>query len=520
MPAVKIHHTDTVDEPWAGAEQVANLGDDYTTADLKGVFAWIPGGEDPAKSQAKFPHHEVDADGKPGAANIKGCEAAIGVLNGAMGGADIPDSDRQGVYDHLAAHLKDGDVTPAELKSAPAPDTAPTAATVGTVADAAARSLSDVSEAGVEMRLNTGTAVLPAPAFATGGLVRGPGVAASDHSGADLSARAAFYGKAMGTERRNTPFRAVEMRSIPNGTGGSKYLFTGYACVTEVGYEMQDWLGPFVEVVRRGAFTKTLSENADVAFLLNHTGMTLARTKPGTLRLSEDDTGLYCEADLDPTNPQVQALHSAMARGDIDEMSFAFWVTRQQWSPDYEQRDILEVVLNKGDVSAVNYGANPNTAGAQMNARDLAAHLAQLPADARREVHERLAAEFGGSTAPLLLTDTASMRAFVADCTKQLREGKALSAATMEVLEKVLDLIASADDAVDAAQPMLADLMGVPNPDAEDEDDSAEDPSDGPDGDDDDGGDEGEPDEQYNAAPVPALDLMRMRARALDLRAA
>jgi hypothetical protein len=44
-------------------------------------------------------------------------------------------------------------------------------------------------------------------------------------------------------------------------------------------------------------------------------------------------------------------------------MSFAFRVTRQEWSPDYSQRDITEVNLSKGDVSIVNYGANPHTAG-------------------------------------------------------------------------------------------------------------------------------------------------------------
>ena len=35
----------------------------------------------------------------------------------------------------------------------------------------------------------------------------------------------------------------------------------------------------------------------------------------------------------------------------------------------------------------------------------------------------------------------------------------------MAILAQVLDLVAAADDAVDAAQPLLADLMGVPNPD-------------------------------------------------------
>ncbi|MEV5953734.1 HK97 family phage prohead protease [Streptomyces sp. NPDC051987] len=207
----------------------------------------------------------------------------------------------------------------------------------------------------------------------------------------DLSVRAE---RPATLQHRALPFRDVELRAKPDGTGGDTLTFTGYACVTEVGYEMEDWLGPFTEVVRQGAFTKTLAEGADVPFLVNHTGLTLARTKSGTMRLAEDDTGLHTEADLDPASPHVQALRSAMDRGDVDEMSFGFWITRQQWSPDFDQRDILEVSLNKGDVSIVNYGANPNTAGAQLNARDVQSQLQRLSPDERRAVFDRLAAEF------------------------------------------------------------------------------------------------------------------------------
>ena len=200
-------------------------------------------------------------------------------------------------------------------------------------------------------------------------------------------------------QRRNRPFQGVELRSAPDGTGGESLTFTGYASVTEQGYEMEDWAGAYTEVVRAGAFTKTLAEGADVPFLVNHAGLTLARTKSGTLKLAEDSTGLHTEASLDPASPHVQALRSAMDRGDVDEMSFGFWVTRQQWSPDFDQRDILEVSLNKGDVSVVNFGANPNTAGAQLNARDLAARVARLGDDERREMYERLAAEYAPKAA-------------------------------------------------------------------------------------------------------------------------
>jgi HK97 family phage prohead protease len=151
----------------------------------------------------------------------------------------------------------------------------------------------------------------------------------------------------------------MELRELEGGS----LRFTGYASVTESAYEMEDWLGDYTEVIRRGAFSKTLAEAADVPFKLNHSGMTLARTKSGTMRLAEDSTGLHVEADLDPANGDVRNIRSAMERGDLDEMSFAFRVTRQEWSPDYTQRDITEVNLNKGDVSIVNYGANPHTAG-------------------------------------------------------------------------------------------------------------------------------------------------------------
>ncbi|MEE4546770.1 HK97 family phage prohead protease [Streptomyces sp. V4-01] len=207
----------------------------------------------------------------------------------------------------------------------------------------------------------------------------------------DLSARAE---RPTTIQRRATPFRDVELHAKPDGTGGEALTFTGYASVTDTGYEMSDWLGSYTEVIRSGAFKKTLSEDADVPFLVNHGGLTLARTKSGTMALAEDDTGLHVEARLDPGSPHVVALRSAMDRGDVDEMSFGFWITRQQWSPDYEQLDVIEVNLSKGDVSVVNYGANPATAGAQLNSRDLAAAAARLPEDEQRALYERLAARF------------------------------------------------------------------------------------------------------------------------------
>lgn len=181
-------------------------------------------------------------------------------------------------------------------------------------------------------------------------------------------------------------FRDVEL----SATDAATLTFRGYASVTETPYEIEDMFGPYSEVIRAGAFAKTLSDGADVPFKLNHDGMTLARTKSGTMRLSEDSTGLYVEADLDPRQTAVRDLQVAMDRGDVDEMSFAFRVMRQVWSPDYDQRDITEVSLHKGDVSVVNYGANPATAGASMRGLDTAEILRHLSEDDLRAAVARL----------------------------------------------------------------------------------------------------------------------------------
>jgi HK97 family phage prohead protease len=181
-------------------------------------------------------------------------------------------------------------------------------------------------------------------------------------------------------------FRDVDL----SATDANTLTFRGYASVTESPYEIEDMFGPYQEIIRSGAFAKTLSDGADVPFKVNHDGMTLARTKSGTMRLAEDSTGLHVEADLDPRQTAVRDLQVAMDRGDVDEMSFAFRVIRQQWSPEYDQRDITEVSLHKGDVSVVNYGANPATAGANMRGLDAADLLRHLSEDDLRAAVARL----------------------------------------------------------------------------------------------------------------------------------
>ena len=114
-----------------------------------------------------------------------------------------------------------------------------------------------------------------------------------------------------------------------------------------------------MESIQPGAFKKTLSERADVKLLVNHDGVPLARTQSGTMELREDEHGLFVEATLDPENPRVKEINSAMKRGDMDEMSFAFAAVRDQFNEDYSERSIKEVKLY--DVSVVTYPASGAT---------------------------------------------------------------------------------------------------------------------------------------------------------------
>jgi HK97 family phage prohead protease len=145
---------------------------------------------------------------------------------------------------------------------------------------------------------------------------------------------------------------ALEIRTV-NG----EYLLEGHASVFGRPYDV----GSYREVVRTGAFRKTLRAEPDVTLLLNHDGLPLARTKSGTLDLREDSIGLHIKAHLDPSDPDVAQIKPKLARGDLAEMSFAFIAREQEWSDDLTERAIICADIDGGDVSIVTRGANPAT---------------------------------------------------------------------------------------------------------------------------------------------------------------
>lgn len=153
-------------------------------------------------------------------------------------------------------------------------------------------------------------------------------------------------------ERRTYTVQDVEARQAEDGT----MKISGYAAV----FDAASVPLPFIERIAPGAFRKTLAETPDVRLLINHEGLPLARTKNGTLSLTEDERGLFMDAVIADTQ-EGRDLYTLIQRGDMDQMSFAFRVIRQKYNEDRTERTLIELSLADGDVSVVTYPAYPTT---------------------------------------------------------------------------------------------------------------------------------------------------------------
>ena len=127
--------------------------------------------------------------------------------------------------------------------------------------------------------------------------------------------------------KRTKEVRFLAKAEVRAKDDGAKVI-TGYAAMFNS--PSQD-LGGFIEVIKPGAFTKSLANGADVRCLFNHSeDMILGRTTAGTLRLIEDNVGLRFECDL-PDTSYANDLHTSIKRGDINQCSFGFYCTADKW---------------------------------------------------------------------------------------------------------------------------------------------------------------------------------------------
>ena len=199
-------------------------------------------------------------------------------------------------------------------------------------------------------------------------------IAENIEPGGELNSRS----KMKKIERRTYTVQNVEARQMDDG----EMRLSGYAAV----FNESSVPLPFREYIAPGAFRKTLQETPDVRLLVNHEGLPLARTKNGTMTLTEDEIGLRFDATLADT-VQSRDLYKLIERGDVDQMSFAFRVIRQKWSDDRSERTLTEVSLADGDVSVVTYPAYPTTS---VEAREALIKAVQAVKEGREVTGESL----------------------------------------------------------------------------------------------------------------------------------
>ncbi len=144
-------------------------------------------------------------------------------------------------------------------------------------------------------------------------------------------------------EYRNTLPVAVETREDgPSRLVGHAAVFYRQGVPETEFRPFEGW----VERIRPGAFRAAIERKDDVRAVFDHGDLLLGRTKSGTLRLSEDDTGLRYEVDLPNTNG-AKDLVELIQRGDISGSSFKFIVDEQDISEDGDEtvREIRSVSL-------------------------------------------------------------------------------------------------------------------------------------------------------------------------------
>ena len=217
---------------------------------------------------------------------------------------------------------------------------------------------------------------------------------------------------------------------VRNGEASSDGMsFTGYAAVFNSPSEPL----PFTEVIKEGAFKRSLKSRNEVKLFMNHnTDVVLGSTRAGTLRLTEDSRGLLAQADL-PDTSAGRYLSVLMKLGDVSSMSFGFSVPPKgdAWSKDGATRELHQIRLH--EVSIVTGFPAYAATTASVRSLDILATRTAVDVDALSDAITRL--EAGETLEP----EHADL---ISEVVSKLRATEPANLALLELKRKQLDLMA------------------------------------------------------------------------------
>jgi HK97 family phage prohead protease len=152
--------------------------------------------------------------------------------------------------------------------------------------------------------------------------------------------------------------REMEVRAVMEPENDSR-IVEGYAVRFNESTSFMVGGTKYSEVIDRSALDKT--DMSDVPFKYNHSDsfMIMARTRNKTLQLIRDENGLKIRAQLADTS-DGRDLYELIKRGDVDKMSFAFTVRKDEYDKKAHTRTIQDID-KLYDVSAVDFPAYDTT---------------------------------------------------------------------------------------------------------------------------------------------------------------
>ena len=145
----------------------------------------------------------------------------------------------------------------------------------------------------------------------------------------------------------------IERRAADLEVRATGRTLEGYAAVFDARAKISD----FEESIARGAFSASLLKGDKLALVDHDPAKLLARTRNGSLKLSEDSKGLHFEISLPRTSlaDDIRALAEA---GSLGGASFGFLVERDRWSGNLRTLEAVDL----REISIVNaWPAYPQT---------------------------------------------------------------------------------------------------------------------------------------------------------------
>jgi hypothetical protein len=159
------------------------------------------------------------------------------------------------------------------------------------------------------------------------------------------------------TNEREVRYLPMEIRAEQDEEKGA--VIEGYPIV----FNQETDLGEWREIIEPSAVSEKLLR--DVALMVGHDfGMIpLAHSRRNnensTMQLKPDEYGVHMRAVLDPDhNPRAAEAYSAVGRGDMTGMSFAFIVNEDRWE-DLDTEKPLRRITGMSEIYEVSLVAFP-----------------------------------------------------------------------------------------------------------------------------------------------------------------